>query len=450
MKRTSWLGWSGAVLLLCACGGVDDTGAGGSDPGASNPGTSNPGTPDTGVTPPPAPTTLTVTGRVLDPKGHPIDGAAVLIQGQRPVTTDASGAFSFSGVTPPYDLVAVSRTRLNVIVYQGVTRQDPTLRISDPSEFPVISATSMRGVISGAREPSDTVDSPGLMFVSPEDPTSQNFYIDSTNAYSQRVRWNDASTTTGTLFALQKERLSWNSSATKITAFGRRDNVSLQHDRDTHDQNVTLMPVASSSLVVNVTPPSGFELNTHSVGMRFAPSTTLWLWNSTSTISPFSYAMPVVAQSTFVVSASAKRPGSSATSMGTRSNVFAGLQNLSLPAPPTLRLPVPEANNVTRTSDFSWSGVAGGVYFVTFSWSSSGSLTVVTDQTHTALPDLSALALAMPTKVPISWGVQQHTPVDSVDFLLGSEGAWSGVPFGLDEYYVGTAAPRQFTLSSTP
>ncbi len=75
---------------------------------------------------------LTVAGHVVNACGQPLPNATVWISGKGVLTANASGAFTASGVTTPYDIaVIVRRDTTFLAVYQGVTRSDPRVASFD-------------------------------------------------------------------------------------------------------------------------------------------------------------------------------------------------------------------------------------------------------------------------------------------------------------------------------
>jgi len=172
--------------------------------------------------------------------------------------------------------------------------------------------------------------------------------------------------------------------------------------------------------------------------------------------SSFSYAVPVVAQSTFQVMAVATG-GAAASTATIKTNVAAGSNNLSLVlrAPPTLMLPLDTATNVTRATEFSWTANPDGVHITVFEKGLplSGapySITVITRATRTTLPDLSALGMALPASTRLVWRAQGISPIASVDTLLAGYDDSTGLPVGLNELYFTVPDQREFTTSPTP
>jgi len=71
--------------------------------------------------------TITVSGFVKDFDGELVAGVPVMIKGKAPVTTYANGGFTISNVSKPYEARIIFSTDQAAIVYQGLTRSDPTL-----------------------------------------------------------------------------------------------------------------------------------------------------------------------------------------------------------------------------------------------------------------------------------------------------------------------------------
>ncbi len=101
---------------------------------------------------------VTISGYVKDLDGEPIAGATVIIKGKAPTTTGASGNFSVSNVTVPYEIrLIISGFQQSAVVYQGLTRSDPTL-------FYLTSTTpSKSATISGIGSASSRENHPGFL-----------------------------------------------------------------------------------------------------------------------------------------------------------------------------------------------------------------------------------------------------------------------------------------------
>ncbi|ATB30400.1 hypothetical protein [Melittangium boletus] len=218
------------------------------------------------------------------------------------------------------------------------------------------------GAVINAVKPSNTMGAPQVIFSSPEVTGPSATYDSAASTYSAKLSWGDAPTTTGTLFAFQGEHASaFSAPYTRFTGFGRRDNVSVSNSSTVSNQSVTLSSVANSPLAGTIGVPSGITLHNTQMALRFGPSTSLELFNDLGGPTSFSYTVPVVAQSSLTLTAVAENrssPDYTARSTGTKFNLAPGTNNVSLvlKAPPTLALPLDKATQVTRASEFSWSG----------------------------------------------------------------------------------------------
>jgi hypothetical protein len=379
----------------------------------------------------------------------------VFIPGKPPVTTDASGAFSISGVSTPYDIAVVDAENRYASVYKGVTRQNITLGFT-PDVTPVISTASVSGSITGAQTPSATVREPQVVFGSPESLHTQSPCDPASSSYQASIPWMGSPSTTGTLFAFQGERASSSSPVyTRFTGFGRRDAVSLTPGTTLVNQNVSLSPVTSSTLAATFTTPSGFTLTSIGLDMQLEPGVRVPLLTAASPSSSFSSAVPVIGESTYSLTTVAAALSSGTLSMVIRSGLTAGTQdvNIALKEPTKQALPLDKATEVTRTSEFTWGGSPGGVYVVTFT-SSGGTpyrLGVFTSAANITLPDLSALGMAVPANTPFTWNVLAYSPISSVDaMVVDVEGGPTRISDNRNLLFMTSSGSRQFTTAATP
>ncbi len=431
MTKTSLL-WCCAVLWLSACEGTAkyDEDAG------------------------PDATPITVMGKVVDSNGQPVTGARVLIPGKPVVTTDASGAFSFPDVIPPYDLIAVRDGNEEVTAVQGVTLETPTLTFN--SGGAAAFNGSLEGAVTGAQPASGTASAPVVVFDSPETQSAEVTVDEESSSYSADVSWGGGSRTTGTLFAFQGERPDILSSVyTRFTGFGRRDGVTLDEGAALSGQDVALAPVTNSTLAGTVDMPAGFSLFTNTVSLRFEPGLEVELFSDSDQNESFSYAVPVVEGSTLRVAALALGQGF-AVSMGYRGGLSAGASDvgLSLKRAPNLLQPEFE-DTVRRTTAFTWNGPPGGVYAVSIvrDTSSGGTpleLTLITSASRVTLPDLGALGVTLPGGAPFDWRVAHFSPLASVDALLSNP---KGTPAFIDsasEAYISVSVGSSFRTAAAP
>lgn len=438
MKRSALLSYCCTLLLVSACGGSRST-------------------PDD-TSPPPAPVTGTVTGKVLDGMGNPVASAPVLLLGKQPVTTDSTGAFSVPDVGASYDIAVVSSDKQTATVYKGLTRRAVTLFLTaDTDSLPTYSAT-VSGTVSG-QGPYSSQNAPTVTFISP-DVTSTGATADlSTGEYSADMSWSSPATTTGTLFALQAVRATPAAVPTSFTGYGRLDNVTLHQGDTLAAQDIHLEPISSASLNLKVTVPSDLTLFVNTVSANIQTSYTLGvLGEAQPSGTTFSYVVPQLPQTTYTVSVFALDYSTrdfSSTSVTVKSGLSAGsTTTIDLQDVPQLNQPSDDEGDVTSTTDFSWSPFSGGIHSIEFTQQSSDStppltIQVVTAEAHTSLPDLSVLGVNVPASTSFSWQVVGYSPLASVDALLDLEASTHGA-FPKTDTNIASSATRTFTTASKP
>lgn len=446
MRRDTLLASCCTALLLSGCGSHTTTGDGGDNTPPS--------------TTPPTPTTSSVSGTVLDEANNPVANARVMVLGgsAQPVTTDSTGTFTLADVAATYDIAAANSTHTNAIVYQAVTLRSLTLHVTTGAT-PGTNSASVGGTVSGGQTPYGSLNAPAVSFQPQQSLAVASATANSSGNYSMSATWNGPpSSLAGSIYAFQAVRSSAGSVPTSFTGYGRRDNVTLLPSNVYGSQDVHLDSVASSTLGFGVVVPSGLSLLASQVvftgqGDAFVP---LILQSSPSGIS-FSYAVPQVPQATFAVVLSASPGGYSQQVSVVKTGLTAGTSNTTITLPALLQLNQPAhlSTNITRTTDFSWSGLSGGVHLLTLGKVSTTDtaygVTVVTADTHTALPDLTALGMPLPANTSFAWSVQGQGPYASVDALL--QRASSGAPLQYNATHDSlrtVSDSRGFTTSSAP
>jgi hypothetical protein len=106
---------------------------------------------------PPA-TPMTITGTVVTHEGHPYAGAKVVI-GAQSATSGVGGAFSISGVVPPYDAILITDSNTYVTVFRGVSNTTPVLEFVHFDPYQMATVTG-RVTHDGAGVQGATVFSP--------------------------------------------------------------------------------------------------------------------------------------------------------------------------------------------------------------------------------------------------------------------------------------------------
>ena len=250
----------------------------------------------------PAPAgTITVSGKVISATQQPIASSPVVITGLPATVTDANGAFTIAGVTPPYDVtVVVSATKLG-ITYRGLTRSDPTLVNFLSSTPPPNSATVSGTVSGGAGFPQPATRTSAVLLTSTETSASATPNA-TTGAYSLTTTWTGATTLTTVLHALQ-----WDKNAagmpTAFTGYGEKTGVTHHSRRDIcrperrHDRGNRRDHHRTGHGTRRSHPPS------KSMSLVFATKGTISLGSESGTATSFSYAVPVVTGTTLTVDA---------------------------------------------------------------------------------------------------------------------------------------------------
>ncbi|ATB32685.1 hypothetical protein [Melittangium boletus] len=452
MKR-SVLVWSCcASLLFSACGGQEGGDTGTPDGGGN--------LPSDGGGNEPNPSTITVTGKVLAASGAAATKVSILIpgDGRREVSVDGAGAFSVSGVTPPYDLIVAEKERRSAILYRGLTLKTLTLSLEEEDTESVTHRATVKGNLTGEdASPSSTTE---VSFVSERG--SGNGLRDIGGSYSLDVDWLGATPVTGTLYAFQYESSSSYSPPTRYLGFGQRDNVTLEENATLSAQDIALSAVTNSNLGGSITVPDGYALRLSSVSLAPTPATEVSLFSSFAPTSTFNYVVPQIPQATFSMQVFASEEGASdpdnaASLLLFKRGLTAGVTNAAMVLHPAARpaQPANEAKDVSLTTGFSWSPYASGVHRIQFQEDKSDNqtpytVTILTRGTDTTLPDLSALGMALPANTEFTWQVHGVGPVDSVDALVGLLEKGDPARGGTEDFHTSLSETRTFTTAATP
>jgi hypothetical protein len=443
MKRSSCLLLLCAVTLLAACGGVEATEEGAE--GASADGGTLVTPPPAPLPPPTGPRSLTVSGTVVSAARQPISGLAVLIAGKAPVNTDAAGRFSFTDVTPPYDLTIVDAANKEAAVYRQLHRADPTLVLFTPAG--TVHTAQLQGGISGGHYPQASDEFTVVAFLAPD-----TFAQSATDAYGGFVmsgpalQWYGPSALSGTLHALQMRYVPSTGLPSAFTGYASKP-LTVADGSISVGQDLALLPITSSNVSGTVTAPAGYALQGKGVGTTLDGALALY-FEDASTSAGFSYVVPVVPGGQALVSATVSKPGGG-TTFYARRGLAPGASGVQLApyAPPEAILPADGATRVDSQMRFSWTPFTRGIHLVMFEPVSAGAprITVVTAETSASIPDLSALGLALPRSTQYTWHVEGVGPLADVDAAasLSLLDAWTFAP-SVQELQSASSAERTF------
>lgn len=381
---------------------------------------------------------ITVSGRIIDFFRRPVPEAPVTL-GDQSVLTDDSGAFTFTNVTPPYDVSLIAATTQDgfayayyAYVYQGLTRPDPTLQ-----------------VYVGLPQRSSNLDV-GLTGVSIEDPNRGVIFSFSSPDASYRnpsfdaqtttvfPSWTGPATTTGNAHGLLVLRsglfdgeppLTYEAYDTAPLVFSEvaTSNVSLDMSSDT-------IPSVNLSGTVD----SGtFGSQTNSISLRFNDGAIMPLLDDSSSAAAFSYLVPNLASTSLIVAASA---GTSPFVVAHADGIAAtDNQNVALTLPRPVAPIAPGGNSDGGPgTTFSWStlGQTAGVYV----WHLESNrfregIYVITSRSEIEFPRVPNFTMELSGDAdPFTfyWVVETHGDYASVDAATGPDGFFDSFSFNRD------------------
>ena len=396
--------------------------------------------------------TLTVAGMV---RGG-IAGVTVRVVGKPAVLSGPNGTFTFTDVTPPYDIYTVGTTGNSapfvptVFYVQGVTRPDPIVNAPMP---PVIRDSSSNGTtISGTKTGSDA----NPLVVAWD---SGGFTFSTTGSYSFGARWSPATDTrTGILYGFQYSKKA-NGAPDVFTGYGESGPVTLTGMVGgvapvPATINLSLTPPQTAALTGEITAPPGFSLPLLALSQqtgRTGNGITLWQ----SLASTLDATIPLVSSGTSSLLALSTSSGNDVTGF-----IYPGLHTptdvtLALPAPAVQLSPIAAATGITRATTFTWSASSMTIYQVTFSTTpTKGTSKVIyqitTTSASTTLPIVPELPL--PNSQSFDWFVQGVAPHGSIDDAVSSRDIGSApVPTFDGSFYTFTASHSiGFTTATTP
>jgi len=365
--------------------------------------------------------TITVTGTVVSLYSEPLPNTPVIISGLPPTTTDASGTFTISGVSTPYDATVVAAADKRTIIYKGLTRPDPTLTSVDlTSILPPYSAVVTGTVSGGTGFPQPANHTTRVAFVS-EQGSGGDIASGTTGAYNLTGRWGEQTTVAGTIHALQWE-VSSNLPVT-YKGYGSKDAVTLADGGSFPGQNVTLTSVPTVTLTGNVTVSSGYMLMGKVVAIVWGRFGGISVVSDLASTGAFTYATPDISGTTVLFRAIATSAMGNSTIWRVGLAPDASGVNVTIPAAPSLSLPVNAATNVDTLTVFSWTAFAQGVHLAFFDGpAGEPDYYVLTQSASSTIPNLNAIGLGLPSSTAYQWSVSGIAPLVSVDEAAGPGG----------------------------
>jgi len=361
----------------------------------------------------PVSSTITVSGTVVDFFNQPINGAAVVVKGKAAVTTNSSGGFTVTNVTTPYDISMVIGSQKLAIVYQGLTRPDPTL-VYTFGAFGTSNSATISGTVPAAAGRTTRV-----VFVSGDEQGSTTAN-QTTGAYNFSVSWFSSAASLSGMIHVVRYTTGTNNLPSSYDAFGSQP-LTISDGGTFANNNFTagqLTDPVDQNISGTVSLPASYSLSFRQLYIHFGPS-PIFIGSEGGTLgNNLSYTVPSISGATYSIYTNANSGSRSAFFF--KSNIAAGTSGLSIPleAAPQLSLPVNNGTNVdTATSFLFTQGGGSGVNVVTIVPNSSADPTflIFTSQNMTSIPNLSAQGLGLPSNRNYTWRAQQVFPLASVD-----------------------------------
>ena len=394
---------------------------------------------------------VTVTGKVLGQNGQAVAGVPVSIRGIPSTNTDASGNFSFAGVSTPYDITVVNAAQNSALIYKGLTRTDPVLVF--PGTAP---GTPHNGSITG-NITGGTFPTPGprdvtrVAWCSPE--VTQSANAAANGSFGFAPSWYGPTTTTGGIYALQFTTDAQGLPvANGYKGYGAKTGIALTSGNPLVNQTDSLLAVTSTQLTATITIPGGYTLVGKTVYFQVTPSVAIPLFGDTSKSTAASYYTPLVSGGTIALGIELAGTSGSQSFTWKNGNA-AGAAGVAVApiAPPELSLPLNAATAVDTTVTFSWTGMTGAAHIIQFLAVNHANPTyyIITAGTSATIPNLKSLGMGLPASASYNWNVIGFGPLSSTDAAAGTI-TWltgSSVPGGATQTYYGATGSRAFTTA---
>lgn len=368
-------------------------------------------------------TTITVTGTIRGNRA----GVRVGIIGKQSVLSGAGGVFSFTDVTPPYDLYTFANQGCSntvtptVYYFDDLTRADPTVTAAVTA--PTCSAIpSLCGIlvpcpaspVSGNKSGAGNSTDPVVFAWTGPNGSFNNGALNSNGAISGTISWrNSSSTNQGELFGIQFTR---KASGAPNTFLGHAKSTTTTV---TDDQaaliNLAFNTVNSTGTITGtVTNPAGYPAPGVKLVQEFG-STFASLWTADTTAIDATIPLVPTLGGTALYAATSLDGGSSEFIQpltGTATVSF------TMPAAAVPSTPTDEATGVTTATVFAWTApnnVVSEANITTTSTQGTAKATyrVFTANTQITIPVIPELPL--PAAQSFNWRVHGYAPTTSVN-----------------------------------
>jgi hypothetical protein len=381
-------------------------------------------------------TTITVAGHVQGNRS----GVTVGMIGRPSVTSDASGNFTFTDVTPPYSIYTVANG-FNfvpvVIYYDGLLRPDPVVEAASGL---VIVGFGSNGTVTGSLSGNGPIAGNVLAIDWSHNSGSTSSVTGSNNAYTLTAGWPQANTVNGTLYGLQ---WSTRASGAPNTFLGFAQTNATLTANTTTTVNLNMTAPTTAQLTGTVTAPAGFPQPTVTLTQQLGTNSAQ-LWSAVTTTADSTIPIITAGKSCFFATATANNTTTSFVypAIGGPTDV-----SYTLPNVPVLMAPADGATGVNNTTMFQITSTPMSVsqIFYGTNGTTKVSYEIFTTASSFTLPTIPEEPL--PSGQSFSWSVSEYGPATSVDEAAtesGLIGAFPGDFTGVERYSTSSAG-RSFT-----
>jgi hypothetical protein len=236
------------------------------------------------------------------------------------------------------------------------------------------------------------------------------------------LNWFGPASTTGTLYAVQTHANVVSGLPIEYPGYGKLSGVTLADGMTHANEDVTLEPVRTCTLLGTASLPAGYTLEFgKGLALLAAPGVSLPLLTDNNPGTTFSYVTPAIPGTSLLVWAESFDDSRAGASGSIQKRVPANTPGITLnvPAPPALLLPVDSVTGVTVLTPFSWTPFAGGVHRLMMTGAFQ-TFIIYTAANMATIPDLSDAGFRFASSY--LWEVSAVATVASIDAMAAAGG----------------------------
>lgn len=366
-----------------------------------------------GSTSPPAPTPITVNGRVRERQEFselrlPAVGVSVVIEGHPQVVTDGAGVFHVDDVVPPYTVIVLDDGNAGAVVYAGLTRSDPVLLGPLPTATALQGAAVEGDVTGGVGWPTppgtETIVAygsagRGSMAVTTADATG--------GAYDVSLQWVGASPIEVTGAAIQMET-DGDGVPLSYTGFGT-SRIDANNGWVHTAVDIALAPVSTGLVSGTVAIPTGYSDGATLLEAKHFRGPSFLFWMGLYPPGPFSAPVPDPSDTILRLLLSSTAPTGEDVYLSRV--VQPGDSGLAFQIPGVTRQlgPSDGTAGVTHATTFQVNRQSGRAYNVRYypvAPADGPYVFLTTAASSWTLPDLSAYGVTLPAATTYEWTVE--------------------------------------------